>query len=63
MEDGADFMRCGFLGMMLLDQHDSGAAHFLPGAADFAAGREAKKSRRSLPTAGKRVFGEIPRRK
>jgi hypothetical protein len=43
MEDGADFMRYNFLGMMLLDQHDSGAAHFLPGAADFAAGSEAKK--------------------
>jgi hypothetical protein len=52
-------MRDNFLGVMLLDEHDSGAAHFLPGAADFAVGRQAtqqaKKSRRSLPTAGKRV--------
>jgi hypothetical protein len=32
-------MRYNFLGMTLLDEHDSGAAHFLPGAADFAAER------------------------
>jgi hypothetical protein len=35
--DGVDFMRYNFLGMTLLDQHDSGAVHFLPGRAGFAA--------------------------
>ncbi|MGK5008745.1 hypothetical protein [Janthinobacterium sp. MDB2-8] len=45
-------MRYNFLGMTLLDQHDSGAAHFLPGAADFAVGWQVKKPGKKIPVIG-----------
>jgi hypothetical protein len=51
--DGVDFMRYNFPGMTLLDEHDSGVAHFLPGAAGFAAGWketvQAKRQAKKIP--------------
>jgi hypothetical protein len=49
MDELADFMRYGFLGVTLLDQHDSARVVFLPEAVGFQGKSEgingAKKSR------------------
>src|SRR5450830_493187 len=44
----AGFMRYSFR-VMLLDQHDSGAAHFLPGAADFCGVAVDKTAGKKIP--------------
>ncbi|WP_300751900.1 hypothetical protein [Janthinobacterium sp.] len=59
----AGFMRYDFLGVMLLEVHDSAQAVFLPGAGDFASEADyidkTKKSRRSGMMAGTKVYSGI----